>query len=214
MRNLVTIKNSNPHMKIGLGIPCHVNDIPLLRKYCLPKVLKLDPQPAIIIVSINDGKDGMKNIRTELYDYLFKECNCDIVLNLGADMMPSKNILKYVRRNIIVSYGQYYRRPIATIINIITRLLYTAFRRRPWRGTYSLPREIWFNQIRNSKVFSPDDESVKRAAKYRYVTVSFPKVLVVREHYKTIKQVILYHHCTRHLTLLGKILRLAQIVPL
>ncbi len=197
-------------LRIGVGIPCHVRDLNLLSKYSLPSAFNLNPPPDVIAVNINRGEGGLKKIRTDLFDALFEKYDCDVVFNTSADMIVSKNALKYVKENKVVSYGAIFKTPIATIINLLLRFTIVARKRKSWRGTYSLPRKTWFEKVRNSEVWAGFDSSLRLAIDSDFDSVPFPKVLIVRRHSLALKQVALYHPYNRNISTLDKFLRLTQ----
>jgi hypothetical protein len=197
-------------LRIGVGIPCHVRDLNLLSRYSLPSAFNLDPAPDVIAVNINRGEGGHKKIRTDLFNTLFEKYDCDIVFNTDADMIVLKDALKYIREDKVVSYGPIYKTPIATIINLLLRFTFVARKRKEWRGTYSLPRKIWFEKVRNSDVWAGFDSSLKAAIDSDFDCVPFPKVLIVRRHSLALKQVVLYHPYNRDLSTLDRVLRLAR----
>lgn len=199
-------------LRIGVGIPCHVRDLNLLSKYSLPSVFNLDPAPDVIAVNINKGEGGLKKIRTDLFDALFEEYDCDVVCNFDADMIVSKNALQYVRDDKVVSYGPIFKTPIATILNLLLRFIIVARKRKSWRGSYSLPKKIWFEKVRSSEVWAGFDSSLKLVINSDFDSVPFPKILIVRRHSLALKQVVLYHPYNRDLSTLDKVLRLTQVL--
>lgn len=197
-------------LRIGVGIPCHVRDLNLLSKYSLPSIFNLNPPPDVIAVNINRGEGGLKKIRTDLFDALFEKYDCDIVFNTSADMIVSKDALKYVREDKVVSYGAIFKTPIATMINLLLRFIIVARKRKSWRGTYSLPRKTWLEKVRNSEVWAGFDSSLRVAIDSDFDSVPIPKVLIVRRHSLALKQVTLYHPYNRDISTLDKFLRLTQ----
>lgn len=197
-------------LRIGVGIPCHVRDLNLLSKYSLPTVFNLNPSPDVIAVNINRGEGGLKKIRTDLFDTLFEKYDCDVVFNTDADMIVSKNALKYVRDDKVVSYGPFFKTPIATILNLLLRFIIVARKRKSWRGTYSLPRKIWFEKVRNSEIWEGFDSSMRLAIDSNFDSVPFPKVLIVRRNSLALKQVVIYHPYNRDMSILDRVLRLTQ----
>lgn len=197
-------------LRIGVGIPCHVRDLSLLSKYSLPSAFNFDPAPDVIAVNINRGKGGLKKIRTDLFDTLFEKYDCDVIFNVSADMIISKDVLKYVREDKVVSYGPIFRTPIATILTLLERFIIIARKRKSWRGTYSLPRKIWLNKVRNSDVWAGFDASLKLAIDSDFDSVSIPKVLILRRHSLALKQAVLYHPYNRGMSILGRMLSLTQ----
>lgn len=102
----------------------------------------------------------MREIKTDLFDYLFQEAHCDVVLNVDADFYLFPHILKYVRFDRAVSFADLKRRPTDLLMALI-RLLYPG----SWSGCYSLPYHIW-QRVKPS--FDGTDTSVKRALQGAY----------------------------------------------
>lgn len=124
-------------MKIGIGIPCHERDIEIVRR-CLSSIRDLDPQPDSVYTCINDGSAGMGAVRQEIFDTLFYEDDCDVVLACSADFGLMRGILNHVDPNFVTSFG-FLRRHPADLIHIIKRLL----TRRAWSGCYSITWPMW-----------------------------------------------------------------------
>ena len=199
--------------RIGVGVPCHVQDLELLSNYSLPSIFGLDPCPDVIAVNINRGEGGLKKVRADLYETLFHDYDCDVLFNMSADMIVFSDALKYVHRNHIVSYGPIFKTPISTIITLFFRL-FTAFcGEKSWRGTYSLPREVWYEKVLGTGLWDGTDSSVRIAVNSEFESVPFPKVMIVRKNYLKLKQVTLYHPLNQDMNPLRKALKLTQALP-
>ncbi len=197
-------------LRIGVGIPCHVRDLTLLSNYSLPSVFNLNPSPDVIAVNINRGEGGLKKIRTDLFDALFEKYDCDVVFNTDADMIVSKDVLKYVKEDKVVSFGSIYKTPIATIIRLLLRFTLIGLGRKSWRGTYSLPRKIWLEKVRNSDIWAGFDSSLRLAIDLDFDSPPIPKILIVRKHSLALKQNTLYHPYNRDMSTFGRLLRLTK----
>lgn len=200
-------------LRVGVGIPCHVRDLDFLSKYSLPSVFNLSPSPDVIAVNINRGEGGLKKVRADLFETLFHDYDCDVLFNMSADMIVFSDALKYVHRNHIVSYGPIFKTPISTIILLVLRL-YTVLRAgKSWRGTYSLPREVWYEKVLGTGMWDGTDSSINIAVNSEFVSVLFPKVMIMRKNYLKLIKVTLYHPLNQDMNPLRKALRLTQALP-
>jgi len=121
--------------KIGIAIPCQRAD----RKFlgvCLEAVKKLDPQPHLVAININ-WNENVNLARQELFKVLFHK-NCDVVLQNSVDFYLFPQILKYVKRNRIVSFAPLSKKPYDMTIALYRVLI--PFGRS---DCYSMPREYW-----------------------------------------------------------------------
>ena len=208
IKNIIT-KSS---IRIGVGIPCHERDLYFLSNFSLPTALDLFPAPDVVIVNINRGEGGIKKIRTDLFNVLFDKYGCDVVFHFDADMLVSKDALKFVKKNRVVSFGPIFKRPIATILNLLLRFIITLRKGKGWRGTYSLPKDIWIDMVRNSTLWDGSDSSLRRVINNDFDFVPIPKVLILRRRSLALKQVILFHPNNEGLTTFEKIIRLTQAI--
>lgn len=144
-------------MKVGIAVPCHINDIRLLN-VCLSSISKLDPQPFDVSIDVNKGEKTLREIRAGLFDSLFDE-GCDVVLQCSCDFSLFPHILKYVSETKVVTFT-----PLAKRFYDLTlaahRLLLP---KTTWTGCYSLPKKIWFETVKPS--FDGYDSSVSKAVK-------------------------------------------------
>jgi len=199
--------------RIGVGVPCHVKDLELLSNYSLPSIFGLDPSPDVIAVNINRGEGGLKKVRADLYESLFQDHDCDVMFNMSADMIVFSDALKYVHRDRIVSYGPIFKTPISSIISLVLRLFTDLRGGKSWRGTYSLPREVWYEKVLRRELWDGTDSSIKIAVNSEFESVLFPKVMIMRKNYLKLKQVTLYHPLNKDMNPLRKALKLTQALP-
>ena len=199
---------NNP--RVGVGIPGHVRDLELLSKYSLPSAFNLDPEADVIAVNINQGEGGLKKVRTDLFDALFEKYDCDIIFNVSADMIISKDVLKYVREDKVVCYGNILKAPISNIISLSLRFVGLALKKNLWNGTYSLPRKIWLEKVRDSEEWTGHDTSLRMAIDSDFDWIPFPKIMIVRIHPLSLKQVILYHPANSEISTIVRMLRLTK----
>lgn len=200
--------------RIGVGVPCHVKDLELLSNYSLPSIFRLDPSPDVIAVNINRGKGGLKKVRADLYESLFQDHDCDVIFNMSADMNVFSDALKYVQRNRVVSYGPIFKTPISAIISLVLRLITDLRGGNSWRGTYSLPKEVWYEKVLGRGLWDGTDSSIKNAVNSEFESVLFPKVMIMRKNYLKLKQVTLYHPLNQDMNPIRKALKLTQALPI
>ena len=147
-------------MKVGIAIPCHVNDQRYLRN-CLRAIGELNPSPYCYYVSMNKGEESMRMIRSDMFDRLFS-C-CDVVLNCDVDFLLYPHILKYVSEDLVTSFAQRERNS-SDFIQSFVRIFWSC----GWSGCYTIPRDEWFYKVRNH--FDGTDTSIKNAvSKYKFV---------------------------------------------
>jgi len=153
-------------LKVGVAIPCHIRDIEICLKYPIPTLKLLNPSPHKILVDINEGVyGGLKEIRTKLFDSLFIDFDCDIVLSVCADYrMINKNIINEVSPDRVVNYGRFFNTPIIGLVHYVARRL----TRSPWSSMYSIPRKVWFKEVRNNPLWNGMDGSVPRCVNMDY----------------------------------------------
>lgn len=199
--------------RVGVGVPCHVKDLELLLNYSLPSIFGLDPSPDVIAVNINRGEGGLKKARADLYEALFHDYNCDVLFNMSADMIVFSDALKYVDRDRIVSYGPIFKTPISTTISLIFRLLLTLRGEKSWRGTYSLPREVWYDNVIGQGFWNGSDSNIRDAVNSDFIAVPIPKVMIVRKNYLKLKQVTLFHPLNKKINPIKKFIKLSQALP-
>lgn len=195
--------------KIGIGIPCLSVDIPLLEKYCLPSIKKLDPQPDITYILLNDGvKGGLKQLRRMIFEKLFRDYGCDLVLVVDSDFILFHDILKYVDRKRVTTFAHCIRYPISGLIMILYGLIIT----QGWTGCYCLSRDIWNNQIKDK--WLGHDSDIPRLINFDYKYVRIPKYMIIRRDMKALKRNIFYHKYNLNLPFRRKIIRLLRVFPI
>lgn len=147
-------------VKVGVAIACHFRDIEICLQYPIPTLKLLDPRPHMILLDINDGGyRGLKEIRTRLFDDLFNVHHCDIVLSVCADYrIINKNIINEMSLDKVVNYGRFFNTPIIGLMHYIARRL----TRSPWSAMYSIPREIWFMEVRDNPLWNGFDGSIPK----------------------------------------------------
>lgn len=148
--------------KLGIAIPCHTKDVHLL-KYCLKSVGQLNPKPHIVILHLNEGI-GLKEARAKLWNHLFYEKKCDVILTCDADFHLHRHILKHVERNRVCSFrgfGFFRHTIVLTILGVLMPFT------KKWNGCFSLPIELW-TQIKDD--FDGSDSSVRKTVKsYKWI---------------------------------------------
>jgi hypothetical protein len=171
--------NRREDLDVTFAIPCHIRDIPLLSKYCLPSINKLNPKPSRLVVAFNDGinlehENALKFIRIQLFDKVFKDYDTDVLFSYGADGYFKEKIVTHADPDIVVSVNWLPLRPIT----IITNLLMYYIIRKGWHGSYFMPRDVWFNTCRSK--FDGTDTSIKMALDGNYKIIKWPQVWQVR----------------------------------
>jgi hypothetical protein len=163
--------------KIGIAIPCYVDDKRFLPT-CLHAIDRLEPKAHTYLVDLNRGEDGLKEIRTRLFDKLF--ATCDVVLNCDTEFYLFPDILSHVRDQKTTSFS-FLLRGFSDIIKVVARFL----SRHPWTGCYSIPKSDW-NMVRNSSLWDGTDTSIQKIVK-AYAFVYTPKYYLLRRSPRRIK---------------------------
>ena len=199
-------------MRIGIGVPCLTKDMELLFRYCLPSIRRLEPPPDVVLTYINNGhKDGLKGIKTLIYDHLFNCHDVDVILCVDSDMLLFKDILKYIKKDVIVDFHHIVKTPIATMYKIFIR----AITNKPLCGCLSIPRKLWFEKIRDNESFNGIDSSIIRSVNSinDFEPKKFPpKFMLMRRSMKQARQDILHHPLNINLGLFRKIIYLLKTI--
>lgn len=156
--------------KVGIAIPCHVNDKKLL-PVCLQAVENLDPPPHTYLVDLNKGEGGLRGIRTRLFNKLFE--TCDVILQCDVDYYLFPDILSYVRKGKVTNFC-HLTQSFGDVFKTIARFV----SRNPWTGCYSLPKAVW-QRIKMSYEWDGTDTSVKKIVS-DYVFIYTPKYYLLR----------------------------------
>ena len=194
-------------MRIGVAIPCHVNDIPLLEKYPLPSLSILDPPPDKILILVNDGTKGLKEYRTRLFDKLFLEHNCDVVLSACSDyLFTNKKLMVQINPDKVQDYGRFFSTPLMSLVFTVLRRM----ARKPWSSMYSIPRKIWFEQVRDSPVFDGTDGSIPRIVKMDYDSHMGINYILMRRNTKGIIQNALFSTYSQEKHLMKRVIKMMK----
>jgi len=143
------------------------------------------------LIWINEGhKDGLRGIKTKIYDHLFLDAGVDVVLCVDSDMMLFPGILKFVGRHVIVDFAHIVRAPIASMCKMVIRQLVD----KPLCGCLSIPRELWFNKIRDNPDFNGIDSSIIKSVDIQrdFMPLKFPpKFMLMRRSGKQYRKNIM-----------------------
>ena len=199
-------------LKIGVGIPCHKRDIPLLERYTLPSLLNLNPSPYKILILINEGTyTDLKEIKTEIYDSLFKDYDCDIVLTACADyLFVNKTLMLEVHPDKVMNYGRMLNTPIIGLMWVIARRLV----KKPWSACHSMPKKIWFETIRDSSLYDGTDGSIPIIMNMCFESHRGINYILMRRNTKRIVNNALFNPIMRKKHIIKRILKLTQGLPI
>jgi len=162
--------------KIGVAIPCHIKDR-LFLKQCLFGIENLNPKPYRVEVDVNEGERSLHQIRENLFDKLFS-IGCDVVLQCDSDFYLFPKILRYIDAKKVTTFSCLARR-----LSDVTMLL-LALSGRSWTGCYSIPRNVWFNEVRDS--WNGTDADVLRiVGRKNVVSVKTPSYYALRAWQKS-----------------------------
>ncbi len=162
-------------MRVGIAIPCHVQDKPYLQE-CLGTIANLNPEPHRVLINMNNGNQSLQTIRTQLYDELFTDCQ--VVLQCCADYHLFPDILKHIHPSKVTSFNR-LNRGLTDIPRLILHILQDLRRGRSWTGCYSIPKHLW-KTVRNHPVWDGTDHSLHQILGANYVFVLQPKLWLQR----------------------------------
>ena len=158
------------HRKIGIAIPCHVDDLSRL-KTCQQSIARLQPKPYKVAVCVNNGEHSLWDFRVALFEQLFAE-GCDVVVSCDADFYLMPHVLRYVSVENAVSF-QVLSKRFSDVVTALIGLLYP----RSWTGLYSLPKDVW-DGVKDR--FDGTDGSVHKALNGDYRFVKKPSYYSLR----------------------------------
>ena len=124
-------------MKIAIVIPSLDSDYVYLDS-CLKAIGKLNPQPDIVLPYVNDGTQGLKKIRTDLFDWVFEDMDFDLALQCSSDFQLFPDILDHVDENAITTFAFLSRK-----ISLPLQMLKFRISPNMWTGCYCIPRNAW-----------------------------------------------------------------------
>lgn len=164
-------------MRIGIGTPCHLDDVNHLRE-CRSSILHLDPKPYAHAVDLNQGDRSLREIREDLFDTLIAK-GCNVLLQCSSDFYLFPSILKHVRRDVVTDFGmlQVHTSKARFLENFIVTAQHL-FYPHCWTGCYSLPKEVWLNQVKDS--WDGSDGSVREIIGHNYKFVKKPLYYAMR----------------------------------
>lgn len=199
-------------LKVGVAIPCHVRDIEICLKYPMPTLALLDPKPHKILVDVNEGTyGGLKTIRTRLFDKLFDVHDCDIVLSIAADYrMINKNIINEMSLNRVMNYGRFFNTPIIGFVHYMARRL----TRTPWSSMFSIPKAIWFDQVRDNPLWNGKDGDIPRCVDMDYDSHLGINYMLMRRNTKRLVEGALYNPAFRERGLIRRLIKMSQGIKL
>ena len=202
------IKEIKIPLKVGVAIPCHINDVELCFKYPIPSLRLLNPSPHKIIVDINsEGYGGLKGIRTRLFDRLFDVYKCDIILSVCADYrIINRNLLNEMSIDKVMNYGRFFNTPIIGLVHYLARRC----TKKPWSAMHSIPREIWFNEVRNNPLYTGMDGSVARCVNLDYESHMGINYMLMRRNTKRLIHGALNNPEFRKRSFFKRVLKMSQ----
>ncbi len=172
-------------------------------KYPIPSLRLLNPSPHKIIVDINSGGyGGLKEIRTRMFYRLFDVYQCDIVLSVCVDYrMINRNLLNEMSKDKVMNYGRFFNTPIIGLMHYVARFLTNS----PWSSMYSIPRKIWFNEVRDNPLWNGYDGDIPRCVNMDYESHMGINYMLMRRNTKRIIEASLLRP-----QLIRKIIKMSQ----
>lgn len=171
-------------MKVGVAIPCHTRDIEICFQYPIPSLSRLTPAPHLTLIKLNSGKYAdLKEIRTQLFDSLFNDHDCDAVLSVCTDyLIVNRNLLNEIPLDRVANFGRFFNTPIIGLFFYLLRLC----TRSPWSAMYSIPKDVWFNEVRDNPLWKGDDGDIPKCVKMNYEVNYKVNYLLIRRNTKRI----------------------------
>ncbi len=194
-------------LRVGVAIPCHFSDITLLEKYPLPTIQALNPPPHKTLVLVNDGSNGLKEYRTRLFDKLFLDYNCNIVISACADYrFTNKKLITQMNPDKVQNYGRVFTTPIMSILFYLLRRI----TKTPWSAMYSIPKKVWFERIRDNPIFDGTDGSIPRAVNMDYKSHLGISYMLMRRNKKGIIQNALFSEYSQEKHLIKRVIKMTK----
>ena len=181
-------------MRVAIVIPSLFSDDVFLSA-CLYSLYDLKPKAELVLTYRNDGSQGLKKIRTSLFDWAFEDCDCDLALQCSSDFQLFPDILDHVDEKAITTFSFLSRK-----ISLPFQMLKFLISPDMWTGCYCISRDAWEQA---KEVFDGSDTSIKnwadamgfpikrvRSPKYRLMRPSEKMVEFVRDlplHKKILK---------------------------
>jgi len=122
--------------KIGVAVPCYKEDVNFLHT-CRESIENLDPQPYVTAININ-WDSNLSEARKRLFEHLFYEEKCDVILQDSVDFYLFPHILRKVKRKRIISFA-----PLSLKYWELSLTFFRLVFPIGWSGCYNLPREYW-----------------------------------------------------------------------
>ena len=189
-----------------------MRDIEICLKYPMPTLALLNPKPHKILVDVNKGSyGGLKVIRTRLFDKLFNVYDCDVVLSIAADYrMINRNLINEVSADRVVNYGRFFNTPIIGFVHFMARRL----TRSPWSAMFSIPKEIWFNEVRDNPIWHGRDGDIPKCVNMNYESHLGINYMLMRRDTKRLVKGALNNPAFRKRGIARRILKMSQGVKL
>ena len=186
-------------MRVAIVIPSLFSDDCFLN-VCLLSIYDLKPKAELVLTYRNDGTQGLRKIRTELFNRAFETYDCDLALQCSSDFQLFPDILDHVDEKAITTFA-FLNRKLSMPLQMLK------FRISPdmWTGCYCISRDAWngLGNISAKYSFDGSDTSIKvwadkvgfpikrvRSPKYRLMRPSEKMVDFVRDlplHKKILK---------------------------
>ena len=150
--------------KTAIVVPIHIDDIAFY-PYVVNNFKILSPKPAVSIIDINCNS-SLKQAVTLLLETAFNQYDCEVALCSYADFWLFPNILKYVKKDKVVSFYPLRRKPYDLTLSFIRFLLCP--NGYGWSAIFSIPKKIW-EKIKDQ--YDGTDTSIHKAVgRFNYDT--------------------------------------------
>ncbi len=170
--------------RVGVAIPCHVRDSEMCFRVVVPTLSRMKPAPYMTLIELNTGEyTDLKDLRTRLFDSLFYDHNCDVVLSVCTDyLIINRNLLNEVSLERVVNFGRFFTTPIIGFFFYLLRRCTNS----PWSAMYSIPRDVWFNEVRDNPLWQGNDGDIPKCVKMNYEINYKVNYLLTRRNTKRI----------------------------
>ena len=170
--------------RIGVAIPCHVRDAEMCSQVAVPTLSRMKPAPYMTLIDLNTGEyEDLKEIRTKLFDSLFNEYGCDAVLSVCTDyLFTNRNLINEIPRDKVMTFGRFFNTPIIGFFFYLLRRC----TKTPWSAMYSIPRDVWFNEVRDNPLWHGYDGDIPECVNQDYAVNYKINYLLTRRNTKRI----------------------------
>ena len=106
----------------------------------------------------------------------------------------------------VQNYGRVFTTPLMSILFFMLRRM----SKNPWSAMYSIPKKIWFKQIRDNPIFDGTDGSIPRTVNMNYESHMGVSYMLMRRNTKGIIQNALFSKYSQEKHLIKRIIKMTK----